>query len=255
MDKNRKTNFFVIILMNLIVYPMIFVWTGIIILVSPFLMLVIIISPFWRLDRFIRLFVWIYGRGWMAILSPFVRFKREGFTKTYPRPPCIMVINHQSFFDTYCMALFPFSDVTFAIRSWPFKLFWYAPFMRMARYLDVETLGWQATSEIGGKMLARQSSLLFFPEGHRSRDGNLGRFYSGAFKVAVDTGAKVVPVCISGTGDLLPPGRWWLAPTVIKLKALPPIDPNNFSGPMAHSQMRKHVKKKIAECLEEFQNC
>ena len=208
MQGQRKHNLFIIGLMNLTVYPLILMWTFVGIMLSPLLIVVLKVVRRWSIDRIVRLLIWLYGRGWMLIVSPFVRFEREGLQDERIAPPCIFVVNHQSFFDTYCMAMLPISNVVFAVRSWPFKMYWYTPFMRMSRYLDVESLGWKKTSEEGSRLLNQNSALLLFPEGHRSRDGSLGRFYSGAFKVAIDCKAKIVPLCISGTRDLLPPGRW-----------------------------------------------
>lgn len=42
-------------------------------------------------------------------------------------------------------------------------------------------------------------SLVIFPEGTRSKTGELGEFRGGAMKIAMETGAKVVPVLIEGT--------------------------------------------------------
>ena len=91
--------------------------------------------------------------------------------------------------------------------------------------------------------------MLFFPEAHRSRNGKLGRFYSGAFKVSVETGVPIVPLCITGTDEMLPPGKWWLKPAKVCLKALPPVDPSGFPDPSGHMDMRKFVKSVIAESL------
>lgn len=254
MQEQRKNNLFIIGLMNLTVYPLIVLWTVVGIMLSPFAIALLKGVKRWSIDRIVRFLIWFYGRGWMTIVSPFVRFERKGFQDERIAPPCIFVVNHLSFFDTYCMAMLPISNVVFAVRSWPFKMPWYTPFMRMSRYLDVERLGWKKTAEEGTRLLNQSSALLFFPEGHRSRDGNLGRFYSGAFKVAIDCNAKIVPLCITGTKDLLPTDRWWLKPARIRLCALPPVDPDQFCGPSAHIQLRKHVKKQIAKQLAQPAN-
>ncbi len=44
-------------------------------------------------------------------------------------------------------------------------------------------------------------SMVVFPEGTRSKDGQIGRFRGGAMKIAMETGAKVVPVLIEGTRE------------------------------------------------------
>ncbi len=46
-------------------------------------------------------------------------------------------------------------------------------------------------------------SLVVFPEGTRSKTGELGKFRGGAMKIAMETGAKVVPVLIEGTRERL----------------------------------------------------
>jgi 1-acyl-sn-glycerol-3-phosphate acyltransferase len=46
------------------------------------------------------------------------------------------------------------------------------------------------------------ASLLFFPEGTRSRDGNLQRFHIGAFRTAVRESLPVVPLVVKGTHEL-----------------------------------------------------
>jgi 1-acyl-sn-glycerol-3-phosphate acyltransferase len=50
-------------------------------------------------------------------------------------------------------------------------------------------------------------SFLIFPEGTRSLDGKMQRFRRGGFFLAVETGAPIVPVTISGTFALMPKGQ------------------------------------------------
>ena len=130
-------------LMNFWVYPLLVLWTFFGLLFSPLLFCCWKMATGWSVARIARHFIWLYGRGWMVIVAPFVSFEMEGFDEQYRKQtPCIYIINHLSFFDTYCMAAQPVSDIAFAVRAWPFRrLFWYTAFMRLARYLDVEDLG------------------------------------------------------------------------------------------------------------------
>ena len=219
-----------ILLMNLTVYPLLALLTLLtFVLFPPGFLLWRLFTP-WPTKRIMRHFVWLYGQAWMWIVSPFVRFHLENMGAANIRPPCIVVTNHLSFFDTYCMAALPFSNVVFAVRAWPFKMPWYRPFMRLAQYLEVESWDWQLITARARAEVATGGSLVFFPEGHRSRDGKMCRFYSGAFRLAIDTGIPVVPVCITGTQALLPFGSFCLHPARIHLRALPAIDPRRFSG-------------------------
>jgi 1-acyl-sn-glycerol-3-phosphate acyltransferase len=245
-------NSLIVILMNITVFSLLIIMTvlGIIISFPAFIILKIVS----RLEthRIIRIFVWIYGRGWLAIIRPFSGLQTEGLNKKDISPPCIIVPNHLSFFDTFFMGALPFTNVCFAIRSWPFKMVWYNPFMRLARYLDVEKMPWEESFAACQKELKSGGTLLFFPEAHRSRDGKLGRFYSGAFKVSVATGVPIIPLCITGTGELYPPGRSFFKPARVRLKALPAVLPGEFPGPQGHMAMRKHVKALMAEQIEKM---
>ncbi|MBO4926644.1 MAG: AMP-binding protein [Clostridiales bacterium] len=49
--------------------------------------------------------------------------------------------------------------------------------------------------------------LLIHPEGTRSRTGELGAFREGAARIALETGAKIIPVAITGSGEILPVGK------------------------------------------------
>lgn len=235
--------------MNLFVYPMIVVWTLLGILTLPFLFGLWRTCSDWDNSRIMRLFIWFYGKGWVAITSPFVKFSRKGLEETEIGPPYVMVINHLSFFDFYCMGLLPFRNVAAAVRSWPFRMPWYAPFMRLAGYLDVESLGAAGYLPKGAEILSKGGSVLFFPEGHRSKDGKIQRFFSGAFKLSQETGAKILPLCLTGTDVLLPPGRWWMLPARVCLTVLPPIDPRDFDEPLAHIKMRQHTKAIMTETV------
>lgn len=245
-----KENNFIIVLMNITVFPLLVIMTVFGILISFPALLVFKTTARMETFRIIRLFVWIYGRGWLAIIKPFTRLQAEGLNIRDINTPCIIVPNHLSFFDTFFMGALPFSNVCFAIRSWPFRMAWYNPFMRLARYLDVEGTPWEESFERCRNELLKGAVLLFFPEAHRSRDGSLGRFYSGAFKVSVATGVPIIPLCITGTGDMYPPGKWLLKPAKVRLKALPAVNPDRFQGPNSHMEMRRVVKTLMAEEIE-----
>ncbi len=51
-------------------------------------------------------------------------------------------------------------------------------------------------------------SILFFPEGTRTRDGEIGPFYNGAFRLAVEHDLPIQPIVLDGLHRLLPPGAF-----------------------------------------------
>ncbi len=243
-----------IVLMNLVCYPLLVALTFISVVVCwPMLLLTKALTG-WRWGKCARLLVWVYGRVWLWSVRPFVRFSREGFTPELARTPSVMVVNHQSFFDTYFMGGLPIFDIAFAVRSWPFRMFWFRPVMELAEYLDVESLSHRETERHACEILESGSHVLFYPEGHRSGDGSLGRFYSGAFRLSKAAGAPVVPLCVSGTGTLLSPGRWWFKPARVKIKALAPVYPGDFEGQLGHRELMNHVRTLMSQELSQMEN-
>lgn len=74
------------------------------------------------------------------------------------------------------------------------------------------------------KNITQGTSVIFFPEGTRSRNGRLGAFKKGAFRLALDLRLPVLPVTISGTKTILPPDGLNLMPGQAALTFHPPID-------------------------------
>ncbi len=68
------------------------------------------------------------------------------------------------------------------------------------------------------------TSVIFFPEGTRSTDGNLRDFKKGAFKMALDLQIPILPVTISGTRDVLPTKTFDLFPGRACMTVHPPVD-------------------------------
>ena len=69
-----------------------------------------------------------------------------------------------------------------------------------------------ASLEAAKKKLAEGTSVVILPEGTRSRTGEIGPFKKGAFVLATDLGIPILPISISGTRSILPPGTLKLFP-------------------------------------------
>jgi 1-acyl-sn-glycerol-3-phosphate acyltransferase len=50
--------------------------------------------------------------------------------------------------------------------------------------------------------------VMIFPEGTRSKTGEMGSFKDGAFRLAIETGATIVPLAVTGTETALPKADW-----------------------------------------------
>ncbi|WFS63850.1 lysophospholipid acyltransferase family protein [Pseudodesulfovibrio thermohalotolerans] len=198
-------------------------------------------------DCSVRKLVWLYGRMWVRLVGLVVPVRMEFAS---PPTPCVFVANHSSFFDMFFMGAQPEWNICFAVRSWPFRIPWYAPFMRASGYIRTEGSSLEDVLRQSKATLKKGASLLFFPEGTRSTDGEMHRFHSGAFRIALENGVPVVPLCLTGTHALLPKGNMLIQPAKVIVRLLPPVYPDNYrQTACGHLEMKKDVKALMSQAL------
>jgi 1-acyl-sn-glycerol-3-phosphate acyltransferase len=73
-------------------------------------------------------------------------------------------------------------------------------------------------------------NIFIFPEGTRSPDGNLLPFKKGAFFLAADTGAPMVPMIIRGTDKMMRKGSRKIFPGEAVVRFLPALRPANYES-------------------------
>jgi 1-acyl-sn-glycerol-3-phosphate acyltransferase len=214
--------------------------------ILPFFLFVDVALNSRRIDSTLRRAIRIYG--WLLVcVVPFFRPVKVIGVGRIPDGPLIFTANHNSAVDPYLFGAVPVENGF--VTSWPFKIPVYGFFMRLAGYANTDE-GWEEVSIKCRRLFAAGSSVIIWPEGHRSRDGSLGRFKKGAFKLAVQTGLPVVPVCIAGSGKVLPPGHRLLRPGRIVLYLLDPVYPQAGADPYRESvRMKKEVRSAIEKQL------
>jgi 1-acyl-sn-glycerol-3-phosphate acyltransferase len=67
-------------------------------------------------------------------------------------------------------------------------------------------------------------TIIMFPEGTRSRTGELQAFKKGAFVLAIQTGVEIVPAAISGSRDVMRKGSWLIRSGTIRVRFGEPIE-------------------------------
>lgn len=100
----------------------------------------------------------------------------------------------------------------------------------------------------GRKWLSRGVSIAVFPEGTRSKDGNIHRFKTGAFALAKDNGVGILPVVLDGTDNLIKGWRVALRHT-FTIKVLPAISAEE----VAQSDV-KELAVKVQQIMTEARN-
>ncbi len=122
--------------------------------------------------------------------------------------PVLITPNHQTYADPPLVSIPVRRPVHYMTWS---RLFDIPLFGRLIRRLrafpvDIESTDPRATRE-AVRLLQAGAAVMIFPEGERSRDGRVGRFKPGAFRLAVSLGVPVLPVTITGAHACWPPGR------------------------------------------------
>jgi len=99
------------------------------------------------------------------------------------------------------------------------------------------------------KRLVNGTSVVIFPEGTRSTTGVLGSFKKGAFKLAIDLGLPILPVSITGTGDIWPAHTMDIKPGKSLMVIHKPIDIRKYNDDNL-KDLIAHARKVIEEGLD-----
>jgi 1-acyl-sn-glycerol-3-phosphate acyltransferase len=86
-----------------------------------------------------------------------------------------------------------------------------------------------ASLQTAKEKIVNGTSVIFFPEGTRSKDGSLGEFKKGAFKMAIDLKLPILPITIIGTNKILPPNSLNLFPGKALMIIHKPIDTTGYT--------------------------
>jgi 1-acyl-sn-glycerol-3-phosphate acyltransferase len=198
-----------------------------------------------------RRIIWLYGRTTFFFLRPWlpVHIRNPGLPVRYPC--AIIVPNHQSFLDIYLLGVLSQSNLCQITKSWPYRLlFFFAPTMRSAGYIDAESLPAEEVEKLCLQRLQEGATLVIFPEGRRTRNGSLGRFHSGAFRVAVRAQVPVLPLLIKNTFRIFPPGSKTFTPAPIEMAFLDPVFPQDFVAELLpHRAMMRYVRTQFLQNL------
>ena len=164
----------------------------------------------------------------------------------------IYMANHQSNFDIpVLLASLPVQFKWLAkAELFRIPLFGYA--MRRLGYISIDRSGRRsalASLKKVAKTIKNGVSVIIFPEGTRSRDGNIKPFKNGGFVIAIDAGVPIVPVIIHGTWPIMSKNRLHIKPGNVILEIQKPIE-SSFYTRKTKNDLLKKVRKVICESYE-----
>ena len=215
---------------------------------------------------FIALFIWIvtlpfdprksclhqFMCFWASLytwINPLWNIRIEGRDKIKKGISYLLLPNHQSLIDIIVLYRL-FIHFKWVSKLENFKIPFIGWTMALSQYIKIDRSNTRSafrmlkTSE---KAISRGNSLMMFPEGTRTRDGNLRPFREGAFTLALHTQTPILPIIINGTFDAIPKKSFVMTHRQdIVVRILDPIPPGDFGTTDV-----KELKEKIRDLMVE----
>lgn len=192
-------------------------------------------------------------------LNPYWNISISGHRQIDDRRPYVMVCNHLSQADIPLISNLPW-EMKWVAKKELFSVPVVGWMMRLAGDIPVNRTALNrksATLTRAGEMLDKSCSVMFFPEGTRSRDGRLNRFTTGAFELAIRRQVPVLPMVIDGTQNCLPKKSWKFGNARnIRLQILEPVSTEGLTTSREEIlELRDRVRQRIRDRLARLRDC
>ncbi|NVM57993.1 MAG: 1-acyl-sn-glycerol-3-phosphate acyltransferase [Desulfobacterales bacterium] len=184
-----------------------------------------------------------------------VKVSVQGLHHIDPRATYIYMANHQSMFDI--LALLGYLPVQFRwlakMELFQIPVFGYS--MARVGYISIDRSSRRSAHKSlqeAAQKIARGVSVVAFPEGTRSTDGQIKPFKAGGFYLAIRSGQAIVPVVIYGTRHVMPKGSLRIRPGCIIVSLNPPVDTasyNNKTKEVLIESVRSVMKQDLEKIL------
>ena len=163
--------------------------------------------------------------------------------------PCVIVSNHVSHFDIAAILGFVPGINRFTAKKELFREPVLGLVMRTMGMIPVDRDHPEKAIERLRRLENDGHSLVFFPEGTRSRDGKLGPFKKGAFVTAIELGLPIVPIACRGSDAIMPAGGYLsILPGEMEIEILEPVATRGLSYEQ-RDDLANRVRESIARAL------
>jgi 1-acyl-sn-glycerol-3-phosphate acyltransferase len=184
--------------------------------------------------NFRTMYRWGMGSIRLGLKAAGIRVRIEGLENVPAGVSCIFMSNHVSNLDPpVLLPSIPGMTSVFLKKSL-MKIPLLGTAMRMGKFVPVSRghSREEAQRSVAAAADALRSGLhiMVFPEGTRSPDGKLLPFKKGAFFLAAETGAPMIPVVIRGTERMMRKGSLKIVPGEAVVRFLPVVEPKDYAN-------------------------
>lgn len=214
-------------------------------------LLALIVSWFDATSPLIERITDTWSRAWLGAAG--VDLSVVGGENVDPGRSYVVVANHESNLDIMaCLVALPL-PIRFLAKKELFRIPLLAAAMRGIGIVEVNRQARIAVHEQinvqARDLVAKGRSLIVYPEGTRSRTGELGPFKKGAFTIAVSTGIPILPVAIRGTHAAWRPHTLDVKGGEVVVTIMPAIETAHL-GMEATGELRDRVREQIRRRVE-----
>ncbi|MFT3662014.1 MAG: lysophospholipid acyltransferase family protein [Gordonia sp. (in: high G+C Gram-positive bacteria)] len=185
------------------------------------------------------------------------RPKVEGLEHVPDDGPALLASNHLAVVDSFYLPIAVRRRIFFLAKSEyftepGFKGRFKKWFFSSSGQIPIDRSGGSAAAGalLAGKRVVEDGGLLcLYPEGTRSPDGRLYKGKTGLARMALETGAPVIPVAMIDTDKINPPGTILPRPTRITLRFGEPLDFSRYEGMAGNRFIERAVTDEIMYAL------
>jgi 1-acyl-sn-glycerol-3-phosphate acyltransferase len=181
---------------------------------------------------------------WAKILLLICNTKVEviGKENLLPGKPQIFMANHQSDFDILIALAYIPGQFRWLVKKELFHIPVFGAAMKSAGYIEIDRNNREKALQSLDEAALRireGKSIMTFPEGTRSRDGEIRPFKHGTFYLAIKSGVPILPISIIGSGQIMPKRSLRVRPGRVKVVIDKPVYVKNFDIEKLHELVEK----------------